>query len=227
MLQDMAITFDTTNEEIELHRKLREPASHQRPDEPFPDFAARVNGIMAGAQISEGTKCMHLQSLMQPRLRRETYAVTDYSNYRKYCSEVTRVWQNMAYHSVDMDNSRTTKQESSKYKSKRYQPANPEFARTPRKKSSSASKAVWDISRFKRHPAAKKKLMEQGACSKCLVIGHHSTDADAPCKDKPAIPIDEAVSKLAIMDIVWDPATDNINDSSDEYDSESQSEAEN
>ena len=156
----MTITFDIIKEKIKLHKKFKKSTSHQRSNEFFSNFVVRINDIMIETQINENTKCMHFQFLIQFRFRRKTYVVIDYFNYRKYCSKIIRIWQNMIYHFVDMNNNKIIKQKNNKYKFKRYQSTNFEFAKTFRKKFFFVNKTVWNIFRFKKHSTIKKKLMK-------------------------------------------------------------------
>ena len=230
MLQDMDISFGSVNSAMETRIKLKDPSSKQRPGEAFASFTARINAIMASTKWSEPDKCISLQELMLPRVRRAVWGVTDTSNYRLYCNACNLIVQNMSHQDLDNNSAKTDRRDSkSRFTYRRSDDSADN--RTPiRKKPSGKTKwekNKWDISRFNKHPAAKKKLIEKGYCSKCLLPGHRPTDPEAPCKDKPAMELEEAVSKLAVIGIKWAPDNDELDDLEEVTDYSQESDSEN
>lgn len=58
------------------------------------------------------------------------------------------------------------------------------------------------ITRFSTY--IRQKILNEGRCFKCLEKEHRSTEDDAPCKHQSIVGKDEAILKLAAIDIVWD-----------------------
>ena len=116
MLDDMDSTFGIENQEVKALLKLKDPASKQRLDEPFQAFVARTYSLMNVAAFTDTQKIFHLDSLMDPDLRRYTLSIVNITDYRKYTQQVAQIANNIAHMNLDLENDSYRQTTKSKFK---------------------------------------------------------------------------------------------------------------